>query len=86
MTKIDLYNIFTVNTKIIPPEYLYYQKLGQILNEMRTEHGISFMQIYDDIGIMPNELRDYESGGCEIPIYKLLILLGYLERPQLSDS
>ena len=49
MTKFDLYNIFTVNTKIIPPEYLYYQKLGQILNEMRTEHGISFMQIYDEL-------------------------------------
>lgn len=82
MTNKELYDIFTVRTTTIPPKWLYYQKLGQVLREMRTDANITPMHIMRDLDISPDELREYESGQREISIYDLLNLLSYMENPQ----
>ena len=82
MTNKELYDIFTVRTTTIPPKWLYYQKLGQVLREMRTDANITPMHIMRDLDIPPDELREYESGMREISIYDLLNLLSYMENPQ----
>lgn len=82
MTDKELYDIFTVRTTTIPPKWLYYQKLGQVLREMRTDANITPMHIMRDLDIPPDELREYESGQREISIYDLLNLLSYMENPQ----
>ena len=51
----ELYDIFTAKTTDIPPEDIYYQRLGRILHEMRIQQGVTPQQIHNDIGITPDE-------------------------------
>lgn len=81
MTTQELYEVLTLKSDWVPPEDVYYQKLGRVLREMRVAQGISSQEIARNLNIRPDELRGYEDGICEIPVYKLLLLVGYIENP-----
>ncbi len=85
MTQNELYDIFTVKTDTIPSKEIYYQKLGQVLNKVRTDCNISPQQVQKETGITMHKLQEYEAGNCEIPIYDLLVLLSFFESTNLFD-
>ena len=86
MTIDEIRDVFTVKTSYIPPEDIYYQRLGQMIREMRMHCNLTPMNIWDKVGITPSELHEYECGGRPIEIYTMLRLLSYLEYPSENST